>query len=71
MRGEATKQATMLCIVSPEQRVPAGYPLRGIKKLSDEILDGLSDILDEMYAKKGRPSIPPELHVANGPVLST
>jgi transposase len=60
MRGEPTKQATMLSLVSPEQRVPANHPLREIKKLADAALAKMSPTFDAMYAEAGRPSIPPE-----------
>lgn len=60
MRGEATKQGTMLSLVSPEQRVPAKHPLREIKKLADAALAKMSPTFDAMYAESGRPSIPPE-----------
>lgn len=60
MRGEPTKQATMLSLVSPEQRVPANHPLREIKKLADAALAKMSPTFDAMYAESGRPSIPPE-----------
>lgn len=60
MRGKDTKQSSMLCLMSPEERVPAGHPLRSIKKLADAALAELSPVFDEMYAKGGRPSVPPE-----------
>lgn len=60
MQGIPEKQATMLSLVSPEQRIPPAHPLREIKKLADEQLDRLSAVLDKMYASTGRPSIPPE-----------
>lgn len=60
MRGKNTKQSSMLCLMSPEERVPSGHPLRGIKKLSDAALAELSPVFDEMYAASGRPSVPPE-----------
>ena len=50
----------MLCLVSPEDRVPRDHPLRGIKKLADEALKSLSRRFDRMYARGGRPSVPPE-----------
>jgi transposase len=50
----------MLCLISPESRVPKGHPLRRIKKLTDAVLADLSPVFDEMYAELGRPSIPPE-----------
>jgi transposase len=60
MRGADTKQASMLCLMSPEDRVPAKHPLRAIKKLADAALAELSPLFDEMYSAVGRDSIPPE-----------
>ncbi len=50
----------MLCLVSPESRVPHDHPLRAIRCLADEALDVLSTDFDAMYAEGGRPSVPPE-----------
>jgi transposase len=60
MRGENTKQSSMLMLMSPESRVPLTHPLRGIKKLADGALAKLSGVFDAMYSSVGRPSIPPE-----------
>src|SRR5438270_10319894 len=60
MRGAETKQASMLCLLSPEDRVPTEHPLRAIKRLADQALAELSPLFDEMYSVVGRPSIPPE-----------
>jgi transposase len=60
MRGRRTQQASMLCLVSPESVVPADHPLRAVKRLVEVVLQELSPIFDAMYAKTGRPSIPPE-----------
>jgi len=60
MRGEAPKQSSMLCLVSPESMVPHEHPLRPIKKMADRALEELSPLFDEMYASTGRKSIPPE-----------
>jgi transposase len=60
MRGRPTEQTSMLCLVSLESRIAADHPLRGIKKLADAALRRLSERFDAMYAKCGRPSIPPE-----------
>jgi len=60
MRGRDTKQASMLCLVSPESVVPAEHPVRAVKRLVETVLRELSPVFDEMYAKTGRPSIPPE-----------
>lgn len=50
----------MLCLISPESRVPREHPLRDIKRLCDAALRELSPIFDAMYAEIGRPSVPPE-----------
>lgn len=60
MRGRDTKQSSMLCLMSPEERVPADHPLRRIKKTTDDVLKRLSPLFDEMYAGGGRSSVPPE-----------
>jgi transposase len=60
MRGDVKKQATMLSLVGPEQRVPQDHPIRRIKKLADRELEKLSPVFSSMYAPMGRPSIPPE-----------
>ena len=60
MRGEDREQATMFSYLSPEARVPADHPLRTLRPMVDEALQGLSSLFDGMYAAEGRPSIPPE-----------
>src|SRR5919202_1968777 len=60
MRGRRNPQITMLAFIDLEERVPSGHPLRTIKRLADEALADLSSTFDQMYAKDGRPSIPPE-----------
>jgi transposase len=60
MRGRSNEQSSMLCLVSPESRVPANHPLREIRRLADEALDVLSADFDAMYAVSGRASVPPE-----------
>jgi transposase len=50
----------MFSYFSPESRVPAEHPLRGIKKHTDRVLKEVSGELDALYAATGRPSIPPE-----------
>ncbi len=32
LRGKNTKQSSMLCLMSPEDRVPKKHPLRAIKR---------------------------------------
>ena len=60
MRGRPDRQATMLCFITSEHRVPQGHPIRRIKALADQELKRLSPVFAQMYSKTGRPSIPPE-----------
>lgn len=60
MRGDENQQEAMFSYVSLEQRVPADHPLRAIRKLTDHRLAELSAHFDTLYARRGRPSIPPE-----------
>ena len=50
----------MYSYLSPEMRVRADHPLRAIRSMADEALANMSERFDGMYAKTGRPSIPPE-----------
>ena len=50
----------MFSYVSAEQRVPPDHPLRAIRRLVDETLREMSREFDGLYAKVGRPSVPPE-----------
>jgi transposase len=60
MRGTDHQQADMYSYLSPEMRVRPDHPLRAIRAMSDKALAQMSARFDEMYAKTGRPSIPPE-----------
>lgn len=60
MRGTENKQASMLTLRTPEERVPKDHPLRAVKELAEEALLTISPVLDSMYSKRGRHSIPPE-----------
>jgi transposase len=50
----------MFSYVSPEQRVPSDHPLRAIRALVDAVLREMSPDFDRLYARVGRPSVPPE-----------
>lgn len=50
----------MFSYLSPEERVPEKHPLREIRRMTDEALQGLSARLNELYSVTGRPSIAPE-----------
>jgi transposase len=60
MRGKADTQVTMLSLVTADQLVPEGHPIRQIKPIVDNALRELSPTFTRMYAETGRPSIPPE-----------
>lgn len=60
MRGGDDRTEGLFSYVSCEERVPAGHPLRPIRAIADEALEVLSPEFEGLYAKVGRPSIPPE-----------
>jgi transposase len=60
MRGEDQQQSGMFSYVSLEERVPQDHPLREIRKIVDEVLRAMAKDFDGLYAKTGRPSVPPE-----------
>jgi transposase len=60
MRGDDQRPRDMFSYIRPEERVPADHPLRPIRALVDSVLRELSPRLAGLYAKTGRPSIPPE-----------
>src|SRR5246500_447600 len=60
MRGIFRDQAQLFSYISPESRVPSGHPLRQIRGLMRDVLKELSRSFARLYAKEGRPSVPPE-----------
>ena len=60
MRGDDQQTGHMFSYLSPEQRVPQDHPLRAIRTMTDAALRELSPQFDAIYAKIGRPSVPPE-----------
>ena len=60
MRGTDTQQSGMFSYLSPEERVPEKHPLRAIRRMTDEVLKGLSAKFNDLYSATGRPSIAPE-----------
>lgn len=60
MRGNDRDQRSMFSYVGLEERVPANHPLRAMRLMVDEALSGMSRRFSRLYAKTGRPSIPPE-----------
>jgi transposase len=71
MRGDDRQPEAMFSYVSAEQRVPADHPLRAIRALVDEVLRDMSREFDGLYARVGRPSIPPERLRRSGSKCST
>src|SRR5690349_15020211 len=60
MRGGDARTEALFSYVSCEARVPMDHPLRAIGKIVNEALTALSPEFEKLYAKSGRPSIPPE-----------
>jgi transposase len=60
MRGNDGKQNELFSYVSLEARVPRNHPLRKMREMVDEALEGLGPDFEQMYSQMGRPSIPPE-----------
>jgi transposase len=60
MRGVDHQQSDMYSYLSPEARVRPDHPLRTIRAMADQALSNMSARFDAMYARTGRPSIPPE-----------
>ena len=60
MRGDENQQEAMFSYVNLDQRVPTNHPLRAVRKMADQALAGLSSHFDALYARRGRPSKPPE-----------
>ena len=60
MRGTSDQQIESLVALTPEDLVPQEHPIRRIKPLADRVLQELSPTFSRMYAKGGRPSVPPE-----------
>jgi transposase len=60
MRGGDLRSEALFSYLSCEARVPLDHPLRPIQKIVDEALGVLTGEFEKLYAKLGRPSIPPE-----------
>ena len=60
MRGNDQQQGVVFSYITPEQRVPQDHPIRRILTLADAALKKLSLHFEALYARRGRPSIPPE-----------
>lgn len=60
MRGGIGQQAIMFTMVTPDWFIRGDHRVREIGRLVDAYLVQLSPAFTRMYAKVGRPSIPPE-----------
>jgi transposase len=60
MRGEDERSEGLFSYVRLDTRIPADHPLRAVRALVDEALTRLSRDFNKLYARAGRPSIPPE-----------
>jgi len=61
MRGTPERQLSMLSSLSTEDLIPAEHPIRRIRVVVDTVLAEMDGSFDAMYAKSGRPSVPPEM----------
>jgi transposase len=60
MRGVDRRRDGLFSYVQPDSRIPKDHPLRVIRQVTDEALVSLNGLFSTLYAKEGRPSIPPE-----------
>jgi len=60
IRGDRREEDELFSYVPLEDRVPANPPLGVTRKFVHPMLAELSPRFDGIYAKTGRPSIPPE-----------
>jgi transposase len=60
MRGQKEQQPGFISLINVEQLIARDYPIRRIKAMVDEVLGRMDGAFEAMYAREGRPSIPPE-----------
>jgi transposase len=60
MRGVDESQDSLFSYGCLDERVPAGHPLRPIRRMADEALQAMDPDFAALYSPIGRPSIPPE-----------
>ncbi len=60
MRGEDRRSGSFFSYVNLEERVPRNHPLRVIREIVNDVLEGLGPDFEAAYSHTGRPSIPPE-----------
>jgi hypothetical protein len=52
MRGSDERNDHLFSYVSPEQRVPADYPLRAIRRMTDQALTEISPEFAKVYSDR-------------------
>lgn len=60
MRGANEQQTILVVTTTIDEMIPEDHPIRRIKPVVDEVLGRLRPKLNEMYSKRGRPSVAPE-----------
>jgi transposase len=60
MRGWDMRSDVLFSYLNCERRIPKEHPLRAVLRIVDQALAAVSPQFDELYAKFGRSSIPPE-----------
>jgi transposase len=60
MRGIDIESEAGFYMVDVEAEIPQDHPLRAIRRMMNQALDGLWADFEGLYSKIGRPSIPPE-----------
>jgi transposase len=60
MRGVDEQNGSLFSYVSLEERIPARHPLRKVAVIVNDALKALDGEFARLYARDGRPSIPPE-----------
>jgi hypothetical protein len=60
MRGWVDRQGAVFHTFDVQALVPAGHPLREVKRRADAVLAGMSRDFNAAYGTTGRPGIPPE-----------
>lgn len=68
MRGIRKLQGDLISLVNVEALIAPNHPIRVIKRLCDQVLQGMSGHFDEIYSQNGCPSVPPEM-LLKGKVL--
>lgn len=60
MRRQFVDHGGLFSYVNPESRIPAGHPIRKIRDLVRDVLKTMNGTFARLYAREGRPGIPPE-----------